>query len=89
MTENLVVCSKCGTINRLPPSRPAIKHQNTMVRRPALHVGKQIGIERYLQNVFRPRGARQLGVPWFVRPAPARTAIINTHQKVGVAEPRP
>ena len=24
MTENLVVCSKCGTINRLPPSRPAI-----------------------------------------------------------------
>jgi thioredoxin 2 len=24
MTENLVVCSKCGTINRLPPSRPPI-----------------------------------------------------------------
>ena len=24
MTENLVVCSKCGTINRLPPSPPAI-----------------------------------------------------------------
>jgi thioredoxin 2 len=24
MTENLVVCSKCGAINRLPPSRPAI-----------------------------------------------------------------
>ena len=24
MTENLVVCSKCGTINRLPPSHPAI-----------------------------------------------------------------
>src|SRR6186997_2349568 len=24
MTENLVVCSKCGTINRLPPTRPAI-----------------------------------------------------------------
>ena len=24
MTENLVVCSKCGTINRLPPSRPAL-----------------------------------------------------------------
>ena len=24
MTEILVVCSKCGTINRLPPSRPAI-----------------------------------------------------------------
>ena len=24
MTENLVVCSKCGTINRLPPSRSAI-----------------------------------------------------------------
>ena len=24
MSENLVVCSKCGTINRLPPSRPAI-----------------------------------------------------------------
>lgn len=24
MTESLVVCSKCGTINRLPPSRPAI-----------------------------------------------------------------
>jgi thioredoxin 2 len=24
MTENLVVCSKCGTINRLPPLRPAI-----------------------------------------------------------------
>ena len=24
MPENLVVCSKCGTINRLPPSRPAI-----------------------------------------------------------------
>jgi thioredoxin 2 len=24
MVENLVVCSKCGTINRLPPSRPAI-----------------------------------------------------------------
>lgn len=24
MTENLVVCSKCGTINRLPLSRPAI-----------------------------------------------------------------
>jgi len=24
MTENFVVCSKCGTINRLPPSRPAI-----------------------------------------------------------------
>ena len=24
MAENLVVCSKCGTINRLPPSRPAI-----------------------------------------------------------------
>jgi thioredoxin 2 len=24
MTENLVVCSKCGTTNRLPPSRPAI-----------------------------------------------------------------
>ena len=24
MTENLAVCSKCGTINRLPPSRPAI-----------------------------------------------------------------
>ena len=24
MTENLVVCSRCGTINRLPPSRPAI-----------------------------------------------------------------
>ena len=24
MTETLVVCSKCGTINRLPPSRPAI-----------------------------------------------------------------
>ena len=24
MTEKLVVCSKCGTINRLPPSRPAI-----------------------------------------------------------------
>jgi thioredoxin 2 len=25
MTENFVVCSKCGTINRLPPSRPAIE----------------------------------------------------------------
>jgi len=25
MTENLVVCSKCGTINRLPPSRPAVE----------------------------------------------------------------
>jgi len=24
MTESLVVCSKCGTINRLPPSRPAM-----------------------------------------------------------------
>jgi thioredoxin 2 len=24
MTENFVVCSKCGVINRLPPSRPAI-----------------------------------------------------------------
>lgn len=24
MTENLVVCSKCSTVNRLPPSRPAI-----------------------------------------------------------------
>jgi thioredoxin 2 len=24
MAEHLVVCSKCGTINRLPPSRPAI-----------------------------------------------------------------
>ena len=24
MTEHLVVCSKCGTVNRLPPSRPAI-----------------------------------------------------------------
>jgi len=24
MTENLVVCSQCGTTNRLPPSRPAI-----------------------------------------------------------------
>jgi thioredoxin 2 len=24
MTENLVVCSKCGTVNRLPPSRPAL-----------------------------------------------------------------
>ena len=24
MTESLVVCSKCGGINRLPPSRPAI-----------------------------------------------------------------
>jgi thioredoxin 2 len=24
MTDNLVVCSKCGTINRLPQSRPAI-----------------------------------------------------------------
>jgi thioredoxin 2 len=24
IAENLVVCSKCGTINRLPPSRPAI-----------------------------------------------------------------
>ncbi len=24
MTENLVVCSKCGTINRLPLSRPAL-----------------------------------------------------------------
>lgn len=24
MPENLVVCSKCGGINRLPPSRPAI-----------------------------------------------------------------
>lgn len=24
MTENVVVCSKCGGINRLPPSRPAI-----------------------------------------------------------------
>jgi thioredoxin 2 len=25
MTVNLVVCSKCGAINRLPPSRPAIE----------------------------------------------------------------
>ena len=24
MGETLVVCSKCGTINRLPPSRPAV-----------------------------------------------------------------
>src|SRR5689334_11176332 len=24
MTESLVVCNKCGAINRLPPSRPAI-----------------------------------------------------------------
>ena len=24
MTENLVVCGKCGTTNRLPPSRPAV-----------------------------------------------------------------
>ena len=24
MPENLVVCSKCGGVNRLPPSRPAI-----------------------------------------------------------------
>ena len=24
MTENLVVCCKCGAVNRLPPSRPAI-----------------------------------------------------------------
>ncbi|MEO6380749.1 MAG: thioredoxin TrxC [Nitrobacter sp.] len=24
MTENLAMCSKCGTVNRLPPSRPAI-----------------------------------------------------------------
>jgi thioredoxin 2 len=24
MAENLVICSKCGTVNRLPPSRPAI-----------------------------------------------------------------
>jgi thioredoxin 2 len=24
MTETLVVCSKCGAVNRLPPSRPAI-----------------------------------------------------------------
>jgi thioredoxin 2 len=24
MTESLVVCSQCGTTNRLPPSRPAI-----------------------------------------------------------------
>jgi thioredoxin 2 len=24
MTEKPVVCSKCGAINRLPPSRPAI-----------------------------------------------------------------
>lgn len=24
MTESLVVCSKCGAVNRLPPSRPAI-----------------------------------------------------------------
>ena len=24
MTENLVVCGKCGTINRLPQSRPAL-----------------------------------------------------------------
>ena len=24
MTENLVVCSTCGTTNRLPPSRPAV-----------------------------------------------------------------
>jgi thioredoxin 2 len=23
MSENLVVCSKCGAVNRLPPSRPA------------------------------------------------------------------
>jgi thioredoxin 2 len=25
MTENLVVCSKCGAVNRLPPTRPAIE----------------------------------------------------------------
>ena len=25
MTENLLVCSKCGAINRVPPSRPAIE----------------------------------------------------------------
>lgn len=25
IAENLVVCSKCGTINRLPPSRPALE----------------------------------------------------------------
>lgn len=24
IAENLVVCSKCGTINRFPPARPAI-----------------------------------------------------------------
>lgn len=24
MSENLVVCSKCGGVNRLPPSRPAL-----------------------------------------------------------------
>ena len=24
MNDDLVVCSKCGTVNRLPPSRPAI-----------------------------------------------------------------
>jgi thioredoxin 2 len=24
MTENLLVCSKCGTVNRLPPLRPAM-----------------------------------------------------------------
>ena len=24
MAEKLVICSKCGTVNRLPPSRPAI-----------------------------------------------------------------
>jgi thioredoxin 2 len=24
MAENLVICSKCGTVNRLPPLRPAI-----------------------------------------------------------------
>jgi thioredoxin 2 len=40
MTDNLVVCSKCGSINRLPASRPALRakcgscHQTLFTGRP-------------------------------------------------------
>ena len=38
--------------------------------------------------MFGAGAACQLGVPWFVRPRPARTAILDAYQEIGVAEPR-
>ena len=56
--------------------------------RAALDGFKQVTVKSDLKEMFWPGTACEFGVPRLIRPSPARTAIINAYEEIGVAEPR-